>query len=45
METIPQLSAVETGKFLVMGKGDATFSTTSLDDVSGIAMIFLRHRK
>ncbi|OAX37281.1 NAD(P)-binding protein [Rhizopogon vinicolor AM-OR11-026] len=35
METIPQLAAVESGKFLITGKGDANFSTTSWDDVSG----------
>ncbi|KAG1738602.1 uncharacterized protein EDB91DRAFT_1237696 [Suillus paluster] len=35
MDFIPWLTAVGAGKFLVMGKGDASFSSTSLDDVSG----------
>lgn len=35
VEFIPQFTGVDTGKFLVLGKGDASFSTTSLDDVAG----------
>jgi hypothetical protein len=35
MEFIPQFTGVDTGKFLVLGKGDASFSTTALDDVAG----------
>ncbi|KAG1874152.1 NAD(P)-binding protein [Suillus tomentosus] len=35
MEFIPQFTGVDLGKFLVLGKGDASFSTTALDDVAG----------
>lgn len=35
MEFIPLFTGVDTGKFLVLGKGDAFFSTTALDDVAG----------
>ncbi|KAG1809982.1 NAD(P)-binding protein [Suillus plorans] len=35
MEFIPQFTGVDIGKFLVLGKGDASFSTTALDDVAG----------
>lgn len=35
VEFIPQFTGVDTGKFLVLGKGDASFSTTALDDVAG----------
>lgn len=37
MEFIPQFTGVDTGKFLVLGKGDASFSTTALDDVAGFS--------
>lgn len=39
MEFIPQFTGVDLGKFLVLGKGDASFSTTALDDVAGIVII------
>jgi hypothetical protein len=42
MEFIPQFTGVETGKFLVLGKGDAFFSTTALDDVAGIVIIIFQ---
>lgn len=35
MEFIPQFTGVDLGKFLVLGKGEASFSTTALDDVAG----------
>lgn len=35
MEFVPLFAGVDTGKFLVLGKGDASFSTTALDDVAG----------
>jgi hypothetical protein len=35
MEFIPLFTGVDTGKFLILGKGDASFSTTALDDVAG----------
>ncbi|KAG1889275.1 hypothetical protein F4604DRAFT_832898 [Suillus subluteus] len=35
MEFLPQFAGVETGKFMVLGKGDASFSTTALEDVAG----------
>ncbi|KAG2132355.1 hypothetical protein DEU56DRAFT_757334 [Suillus clintonianus] len=35
IEFIPQFTGVDTGKFLVLGKGEASFSTTALDDVAG----------
>jgi hypothetical protein len=35
MEFIPLFTGVDTGKFLILGKGDAFFSTTALDDVAG----------
>ncbi|KAG1825490.1 uncharacterized protein BJ212DRAFT_1443618 [Suillus subaureus] len=34
MEFVPLFAGVDTGKFLVLGKGDASFSTTALDDVA-----------
>ncbi|KAG1865554.1 hypothetical protein DFJ58DRAFT_714759 [Suillus subalutaceus] len=35
MEFLPQFAGVDTGKFMVLGKGDASFSTTALEDVAG----------
>ncbi|KAG2045314.1 NAD(P)-binding protein [Suillus americanus] len=35
MEFVPQFAGVDTGKFMVLGKGDASFSTTALEDVAG----------
>jgi hypothetical protein len=42
MEFIPLFTGVDTGKFLVLGKGDAFFSTTALDDVAGIVIIIFQ---
>jgi hypothetical protein len=45
MEFIPLFTGVDTGKFLILGKGDASFSTTALDDVAGIVIIIFRGSK
>ncbi|KAG2070655.1 NAD(P)-binding protein [Suillus decipiens] len=35
MEFVPKFVGVDIGKFLVLGKGDTSFSTTALDDAAG----------